>query len=294
MRIRSIKPDFFKDDELAALPALTRILFVGLWCAADCEGRLEDRPARIKAEVLPYDDADVDGMLDDLHEHGFVTRYTVGSRDYVEVRSFTKHQRISGLEAQKQSELPAPDHPEAVEKQPRSNAEAVEKRPLSRKGRERSTGREGKGTHVRVLLDRFWSHYPRRAGKGAAVKAWEALTDEEREAALGVAEAYGKAWRGATADELRYCPHPATWLHQRRWEDDPAEWGPKKAIAPQTPERQRSLIGAHLPSSRPERDPYAPGTPAEITDIARRIAKREDVTDEESDRYGRWLAGEAA
>lgn len=290
MRIRSIKPDFFKDDELAALPALTRLLFIGLWCAADCEGRLEDRPARIKAEVLPYDGADVDRMLDDLHEHGFVTRYTVGLRDYIEVRSFTKHQRISGLEAQKQSELPATDHPEAVEKQPRSNGEAVEKRSLSRKGRERSTGREGKGTLKRVLLDRFWEFYPRKAGKGAAVKAWEALTDEDQEAALSAAEGYGKAWQGATADDLRYCPHPATWLHQRRWEDDPTEWGPKKIQRPPSFERQRSLIGAHAPSEPRHRS--LDDAPPDIAAIGRRIAKREDVSDDESDRYGRWLAGE--
>lgn len=293
MRIRSIKPDFFKDDELAALPALTRLLFIGLWCAADCEGRMEDRPARIRAEVLPYDDCDVDRMLDELHEHEFITRYTVGSRDYIEVRSFTKHQRISGLEAQKQSEFPATDHPEAVEKQPRSNGEAVEKRSLSRKG-VRSTGREGKGTLKRVLLDRFWTLYPRRAGKGAAVKAWDALTDEEQEAALSAAEGFGKAWHGATADELRYCPHPATWLHQRRWEDDPAEWGPKKIQAQPSPERQRALIGSHGPSpSTPIRE-VDDDSPQWVRDLYWRIKRRDECSDEEMARYEAWLAGEAA
>jgi hypothetical protein len=53
-RSRNIKPGFFLNDELAECEPLARILFAGLWCIADREGRLEDRPKRIKAEVLPY------------------------------------------------------------------------------------------------------------------------------------------------------------------------------------------------------------------------------------------------
>jgi len=34
---------------------LARLLYPGLWMLADREGRLEDRPLRIKAEILPYD-----------------------------------------------------------------------------------------------------------------------------------------------------------------------------------------------------------------------------------------------
>jgi hypothetical protein len=35
---------------------MVRLLFTGLWCLADREGRLEDRPAEIKAEIFSYDD----------------------------------------------------------------------------------------------------------------------------------------------------------------------------------------------------------------------------------------------
>jgi len=47
-RIRSLKPDFFKDEDLAVLPFEARLLFEGLWCYADKEGRLEDRPKYLK------------------------------------------------------------------------------------------------------------------------------------------------------------------------------------------------------------------------------------------------------
>jgi len=94
-RIRSIKPDFFMHDGLAELSPLHRLLFIGLWTQADREGRLEDRPARIKAAVLPYDGADVDAMLDDLAEHRerFVVRYEVDGVRYLQVTGFAAHQQ---------------------------------------------------------------------------------------------------------------------------------------------------------------------------------------------------------
>jgi len=67
-RARNIKPGFFMDDVLAEIEPLGRILFAGLWCIADREGRLEDRPKRIKAEVLPYDECDMDNLLEHSEE----------------------------------------------------------------------------------------------------------------------------------------------------------------------------------------------------------------------------------
>ena len=73
MRIRTIKPDFFKHDKVSDLKPLARLLFISLWCLADRRGRLEDRPKRIKVECLPYDDCDVDALLWELHSAGLST-----------------------------------------------------------------------------------------------------------------------------------------------------------------------------------------------------------------------------
>src|SRR5437764_1366213 len=73
-RIRTIKPSFFKNEELAELPVAARLLFIGLWCLADCEGRLEDRPKRIKVELFPYDSMEVEQVLSGLQSAGFVSR----------------------------------------------------------------------------------------------------------------------------------------------------------------------------------------------------------------------------
>ena len=107
MRARGIKPGFFKNEELADLPPLTRILFAGLWGMADREGRLEDRPKRIKAEVLPYDDCSVDDALDQLAAKRFLLRYRVDGHGYVQINNFLKHQQPHYKEAA--SEIPPPD-----------------------------------------------------------------------------------------------------------------------------------------------------------------------------------------
>ena len=108
-RARNIKPGFFDNEVLGELPALTRLLFIGLWCLADREGRLQDRPKRIKKELLGYDDVtadDVDTMLQQLNDNEFIQRYEVAGEQYIQVRNFLKHQNPHCKE--QPSVIPAP------------------------------------------------------------------------------------------------------------------------------------------------------------------------------------------
>lgn len=73
-RARNIKPGFFANEDLAECEPLARLLFAGLWCLADREGRLEDRPKRIRAELLPYDMCDADSLLNQLQARGGAVR----------------------------------------------------------------------------------------------------------------------------------------------------------------------------------------------------------------------------
>lgn len=110
-RARNLKPSFFTNDKLAEVSALGRLLFAGLWTIADREGRLEDRPKRIKAELLPYDDCDANALLDDLVSAGFILRYTANNAAYIQVLAFAKHQNPHVKESA--STIPAPDKPGA-------------------------------------------------------------------------------------------------------------------------------------------------------------------------------------
>lgn len=105
-RARNIKPGFFKNEILAECNPLARILFAGLWCEADREGRLEDRPKRLKVDCLPYDDCDVGVLLQELATRGFIQRYEVDGVRYIQITEFLKHQNPHVREMP--SAIPAP------------------------------------------------------------------------------------------------------------------------------------------------------------------------------------------
>ena len=91
-RTRNIKPSFFTNEVLAECNPLARLLFAGLWTQADRDGRLEDRPRRLQAQLLPYDDCDVDELLDELQARGFIARYSVRGSKFIEIPTFRRHQ----------------------------------------------------------------------------------------------------------------------------------------------------------------------------------------------------------
>jgi hypothetical protein len=107
-----LKPGFFKNEDLARLPFAGRLLYAGLWTLADREGRLEDRPSRLKIELFPYDPVDVDALLAELAAGGFVRRYTVNGWRVIAIPTFLAHQRPHIRELA--SVLPAPP-PRTVE-----------------------------------------------------------------------------------------------------------------------------------------------------------------------------------
>jgi hypothetical protein len=92
-RARNIKPSYFKNEELAECEPLARILYAGLWTICDRDGRLEDRPARIKAEVLPYDVCNIDALLDQLDDHNFILRYEIADQCCIQITTWSKHAR---------------------------------------------------------------------------------------------------------------------------------------------------------------------------------------------------------
>lgn len=112
-RARNIKPGFFTNERLATLPFEARLLFEGLWLLADHEGRLEDRPGRIKGEIFPHDNLDVDALLNMLHitadegdGHTFIIRYKVDGKRFIWIPKFSEHQHPHKKERDIPSRIP--------------------------------------------------------------------------------------------------------------------------------------------------------------------------------------------
>lgn len=71
------------------------------------------------------------------------------------------------------------------------------------------------------LFNQFWTAYPKHIAKQSAVKAFEKLKpDEKLLEAMLKAIARQKESKQWEKDGGVFIPYPATWLNQRRWEDE--------------------------------------------------------------------------
>lgn len=230
-RARNIKPALFKNEILGVADPMATLLFEGLWLLADKAGRLEDRPLRIKGELFPYRDGiDIDGLLRFLASEGFITRYTVDAKRYIQVENFSKHQNphrnepesiipsvsdgcistdFGGTASSNSGTAPAdsliPDSgflipdplitatPAALPTQPAAED----------------------------LFAKFWKLYPNKKCKAAAEKAWKKLkVNDDLFNTIVESLAEQCVSPGWTKDNGQFIPHPATWLNGRRWEDE--------------------------------------------------------------------------
>lgn len=95
------------------------------------------------------------------------------------------------------------------------------------------------------LFDRFWSGYPKKVAKEPARKAWAKLRPDADLAGRIIAgvESYAatEQWQ---RDGGRFIPNPATFLNQRRWEDEvePATVGAALGCGPCDEDEARQLL----------------------------------------------------
>lgn len=220
-RSRNIKPGFFQNEILAECEPLARLLFEGLWCEADREGRLEDRPKRIKAACLPYDDCDCEDLLDQLASRGFIIRYVVDGKGIIQVAKFAKHQNPHVKEAA--SSLPAPEKPGAFPVQDEEKPEQAGRIPSllipdspipPKQDQEPLSAAQ---TDAGGRFAEFWAEYPRDEGKSKARDKW-AKKKLDAIADTIIADVKDRKLRhGQWLDGIY--PHATTYLHGERWKD---------------------------------------------------------------------------
>lgn len=74
---------------------------------------------------------------------------------------------------------------------------------------------------IQQRFKQFWAAYPKKQGKGAAEKAWMKLKPSETLTNQMIqALEFAKKCAQWNRDGGQYIPNPATWLNQKRWEDD--------------------------------------------------------------------------
>lgn len=261
MRIRSIKPEFWRSDDISALEWDERLLFVGLWSYVDDNGVGIDKLSSIAADLFasdlernpPETFARVSRGLQQLATAGRIVRYSVESRPYLEVVNWDKHQRID-----------RPNKPRF----PRSDTGTAEIRDtLARVAAKEAsgTGEQGnRGTEEQVDMStdggrvdaprsiysdtflEWWQVYPRKESKGDAWKAWEQLRKAKQLPAVDDLKAAAKSY-AARGNEPQFLKLPGGWLRDRKWEDEAAASQPQhqRGMTPDEMRRRREEAMSH-------------------------------------------------
>lgn len=108
-----------------------------------------------------------------------------------------------------------------------------------------------------ILFDQFWQAYPRKNAKVTAQRAFGRLKPTEPLLALMLADIQRRRQsQDWTKQKGQYIPHPATYLNQRRWEDE--THGTNRGANQETPGKVRSgggtdygaAFGAKMPIVR--------------------------------------------
>jgi hypothetical protein len=109
-RIRTIKPDFFRHEELQDLSKKhgleIMLVFIGIWTQCDKEGNFLFNHRQLSLDILPFLKIDMEKVLDVLGRHKYVLRYTKDGKDYGHIPTFKKHQMIFGSERKYTAKYP--------------------------------------------------------------------------------------------------------------------------------------------------------------------------------------------
>lgn len=230
-RARTIKPGFFTNEEVGSLPALTRLLFIGLWTLADRDGKLEYRPLRIKAHIFPFDSVNVEKSLEQLERCGLVVIYDVDAVKYIMIPTWGKHQHPHIKEPA--STIPAPvlHHAEPGSAPCETSAGQVQKRPITYYcnpdleppltppvGVECVT-EPPLVTRQRAWFEEFWSEVWLKVGKDGVWAKFKSRVRDEK--------TFLKVMAGVKRDapiqrskERQFQVHPKTWMNEGRWKDE--------------------------------------------------------------------------
>lgn len=155
-------------------------------------------------------------------------------------RERKRQQRQSGG-----NQVDSPPDTTSVSPSPRPSSTSEEPTPFSPLKGTVSPSRHGQADGEPDGFAEFWAAYPRKVGKGAARRAWEPPRRKIGRSFPGLAMA-ALARVAPTWTDPQFIPHPATWLHQERWDDEVGDSAPAAVnVAEWTDEKWTAALNLH-------------------------------------------------
>jgi hypothetical protein len=231
VRIRSIKPEFWRSEDVAALDLETRLLFIGLWSYVDDNGVGRDDGKIITAELFALDDFTesslrVHGGLNTLHSAGLIQRYGVAGKRYLSVTNFGKHQVIN---RPSKARYPLPTREDAELTEPSLDAHGA----LTEGSRLRAVEQGSSGSVKKTpssadadaLFEEFWSLYPKKVEKQATRRKWDSTVKRvDPLVIISGLRRYVEYW-DRKRTERQFIKGPEVWLNKGCWADELDEDG---------------------------------------------------------------------
>ena len=99
-----------------------------------------------------------------------------------------------------------------------------DKESVSKRYLETETDKDKETDKDNILFSEFWNLYPKKVGKGNALKTWNRIKHpKEVLDKIKIALAWQITSNQWTKEHGQYIPNPATYLNQNRWEDENGE-----------------------------------------------------------------------
>ena len=258
MRIRSIKPEFWRSDDIDALSIPDRLLFIGLWSYVDDNGvglfSLKDIVGDLFAGDMLRDSNEtlirVKEGLKALFERGLIEIYSQDGNTYLAITNWGKHQRV-----------PNPNKPRYP--RPSNDSETPlylfnESLIRPNESLRTGTGEQGnRGTEEQIppiapqggrsesepetheptseptrSFEQFWSLYPNHDYPDAAVREFKRVlrrTGTERVTLVALLQ--GAQMLRDEHRDPRYIPTASKWLHDGGWKNKPKPRAQQRAPA---------------------------------------------------------------
>lgn len=108
MTRRMIDSSMWSNENFAALPAMARLLQIGIINHADDQGRVKANPLYLSKEIFPYDrvsPTNITKWLELMENNGTITLYTIEGKQYAQLTKWWDYQ---SLQYAAPSEYPAP------------------------------------------------------------------------------------------------------------------------------------------------------------------------------------------
>jgi len=225
---RIAKDSSRKDPQLDILSDGAERLYWRLILAADDFGRFEADPRIVKADCFPLKidslrTATVEKWLDEIEKAGLVKFYSVLNRGYGQFITFDPPRAAK-------SKFPAPNDAEvttienkgdSICKQMIADAPVFDVRIRSSSSYSDTKSDPLDGGSDLGSFEEFWEIYPRKTAKSEALKSWKKLGGVSEALLIEIVEAVERQKQSQqwNRDGGQYIPHPATWLNQKRWQD---------------------------------------------------------------------------